>query len=152
MASVEKLHEYLDAIDATAALRDRAVGLLSLYQAFPEVTPEDFFVSEYPQEDGSRVFESLWLFTDRLMMEAKIPGEGDEQLDFVPLVHGVRHLVVQAKDYDLRTTSEASRMRVEAWVSDARVGELRASGSNCDRLRAVVARYLFPNLAPVAAG
>ncbi|MGO9178015.1 MAG: hypothetical protein ACLQBX_17040 [Candidatus Limnocylindrales bacterium] len=152
MPALEMLHRYLDLIGATDVLRERTEAMMGLYEAFLTIEPSSVFVSEYPREDGSRAYESLWLFTDKLAMEARIPTPGDEQFDFVPIAHGVRHLVVEAKDYDLRAASEASRMRVEMWLGDQLLGELKASGLNCDSLTAIVATYLVPNLAPPAAG
>ncbi len=147
MAASDGLRDYLETIGMAAAHQERAQQLLALYLRFPDIVPTAFFVSEYPEEDGTRVYESLWLFSDHFAMEAKYPGPGDERIDFVSLGKGVRHVVVEAKAYNLATVSAASRMRVEAWFTGGRLGELRASGPNCDALRAVVSDYLLPNLA-----
>jgi hypothetical protein len=152
MPPIDTLNEYLLRIGATDVLRARAVSLLSLYEAFPAVEPVDFFVSEYENEDGSQVYESLYLFNDQMAMEAKIPGPGDERFDFVPIAHGIRHVVVQAKDYDLKLASSASRMLVQFWLDGQRLGELKATGANCDSLTAVTAAYLIPNVASPGAG
>lgn len=151
MAASDNLREYLESIGVAAAHQERAQQLLALYQTFPDVEPTGFFVSEYPQEDGSRIYEALWLFSDRLAMEARFASPGDEQLDFVPLTKAIRHVIIQTKDFDLVTPSDGARMRVEAWFSDTRLGELRASGPNCEALRKVVNSHLLPNVAPLAA-
>lgn len=149
MSGRDSLVAYLSSIGSPAALQERATSLLSLYESLG-VEPSGFFLSEYRQEDGSRIHESLWLFTDDLAMEAKLPAAGDERFDFVPLARALRHLVIETKDYDLKKASEASRMHVQLWLDGQRVGELRASAENCDLLREVVGKYLLPNVAPLA--
>jgi hypothetical protein len=143
---LEKLNDYLTRIEATEILRQRSVALLALYQAFPGGHPSDFFVSEYRLDDGALVYESLSLFTNDVVMEAKIPDPGDEQFDFAPIGHGIRHIVVQTKAYDLTRASASSRMQVQFWLDGQRVGELRASGVNCDELKKIVTTYLIPNV------
>ena len=147
MSPSDRLRDYLDTIDAAAVHQERAQRLLALYLRFPGVEPTGFFVSEYPEDDGTRVYESLWLFSENLAMEAQFPAPGEEHFDFVPLSNAVRHVIVEAKEYNLAEASIASRMRVEAWFSENRMGELRASGRNCEALRAVLNDYLLPNLA-----
>jgi hypothetical protein len=149
MSGRDSLVAYLSSIGSPTALRERAEALLALYESLG-VEPSGFFLSEYRQEDGSRIHESLWLFTDDLAMEAKLPAAGDERFDFVPLARALRHLIIETKDYDLTKASDGSRMHVQLWLDSERVGELRASGDNCDSLRAIVGKYLLPNVAPLA--
>lgn len=149
VSGLENLTGYLESVGSPTTLQERAAYLLGLYQILG-VEPTKFFVSEYKQEDGSPVHESLWLFTGELVMEARLSPAGDERLDFVPLVRAVRHLVVETHDYDLNTASEGSRMRIEVWFDDQRLGELRASGGNCDILRDILRSCLLPNIAPLA--
>jgi hypothetical protein len=147
MAESDGLRTYLETMGMASAHQDRVQQLLALYLRFPDARPTAYFVSEYPEDDGTRVYESLWLFSDRYAMEARYPGAGDERIDFICLQKGVRHVVVEVKAYDLATPSPASRMRVEAWFTGNRLGELRASGANCEALRAIVSEHLLPNLA-----
>jgi hypothetical protein len=146
MAEPDRLTRYLATIEATDALRRRAGHLADLYAKLPGVEVDDYFISEYRQEDGSSVHTSLWLFNATMIMEARIPEGGDEQIDFVPLRSGVQRLLVEAKDYALAESSPASRMLVRAWFSGDVVAELRASGPNCEALRDLVAKYLLPNV------
>jgi hypothetical protein len=149
VSSREILLAYLELVGSPKAIQERAESLLAVYESLG-VQPSGFFLSEYRQEDGSPVHQSLWLFTDDLAMEAKLPTTGGEQFDFVPLARAIRHLVVEATDYDFAKASDESRMRVEVWFDGQRLGELRASASNCDLLMTVVGRYLLPNVAPLA--
>ena len=141
---------YLERLGLTDTLRTRVNELIDTYEAVLGLRLEDVFVSEYTSDEAGRVFESVWAFTDELVMEAKIPDMDGDQFDFVPLRHSVRHWVVRKKDYQFNAADASSRLSMEVWLADNRVGNLRASWENCDHLYDLGLRRVLPNVASLA--
>lgn len=140
--------DYLLSLGAPEVLLKRVSTLLGAYTA---LLPEDVravFVSEYRDEADQRTFEALWLFSDHFAMEAKLLGAEEDQFDFVPHKHGVHHIVIRKRAFDLTTSTDASRMAVEVWFTDQRYGILKSTGDNCLNLTAMLRNHLVPNALP----
>lgn len=141
---------YFASLGLTDALSDRFATLVALHERITQTPVEDVFASEYVSDEIGRVFESLWLFSGDLAMEAQTSIEDGDRFDLVPVRRSVRHWIVEMRDFDLVTATENSRMSMEVWLADNRVGTLRASGANCEQLFRIGAERIRPNLAPLA--
>jgi hypothetical protein len=137
--------DYLGSLAAPEALSVRVDALVRAYESLVPEEIQSIFVSEFRDETGDTTFESLWLFSDRLVMEAKLLGEEGDQFDFVPHKHGVRHIVVKKRAFDLVHTSDDSQMSIEIWFTDQRYGILKATRENCTDLLTILRRHLLPN-------
>jgi len=144
----DSFNNYIDALGLTEAVRRRVAKILRFYSLVVGDTIEDIFVSEYVLEDSGRIHESLVLFSDRFVMEGSLTE--DETLDFLPCRGAIRYWVVKRKDYDFEYATESSRMTVEIWFDGERYLQLKASGSNCDALKAVCLKRVLPNTWPPA--
>ncbi len=144
----DSVTEYLESLGAPEVLLERVASLLGAYSALLPEDVESVFVSEYSDEANQRTFEALWLFSDHFAMEAKLLGAEEDQFDFVPHKHGVRHIVIRKRAFDLTTADDASRMAVEVWFTDQRYGILKATGDNCVLLTDVLRLHLIPNALP----
>ncbi len=143
---------YLDSLGLTEAMRFRIESLITNYEELLDDELGDVILSEYISDDVGRVFESVWAFTDDLIMEAPVASDEGDQFDFVPLRRSVRHWVIKAKDYRRGAAEDTSRLSMEVWLADERVARLRASGRNCDHLMTVGRARILQNLAPLASG
>lgn len=144
--------DYLDTLGLTEAMRFRIESLVANYETILHQSLDDVVISEYISDDVGRVFESMWAFADGLIMEARIASDDEgDQFDFVPLRHSVRHWVVRSKDFRPGNFTDSSRLSMEVWLADERVGRLRASGRNCDQMMAICLTRVLPNLASRAA-
>ena len=146
------ISSYLSSLGMSRPVEERVLQLLADYRELLGAEIKDAFISEYVSGEAGRVFESLFAFTDELIMEAKISEEAGDRLDFVPLRRSVRHWIIEKRDYDLRTAEEPSRISMEVWLADSRVANLRASGPNCAALVRIGATYIRPNLAALSSG
>lgn len=142
---IEALEMDLGALGAPHVLIERIHGLYQAYAALLDEAIAASFVSEYRDENGERVFEALWLFSEHFAMEAKLLGEAEDQFDFVPHKDSVRHVIVRKKDFDLATAQPQSRMAVDVWFTDQRYGVLKATGENCTALARLVKERMLPN-------
>lgn len=137
--------EYFDAIGASSALRERVLRITRQYGALGTDGFDGVFVSEYVDDSGDRIYESVWLFTDDTAMEARLAGE-TEDMDQVRLRGNLERWQVSRRDYDFGTPKDSSRLTASvSWVGDVS-GTLKATGANCEWLRRLIAERFAPNL------
>lgn len=146
MANNERLDGALRAADVPTAARVRIKRAVATHDSLAEDPLIDVVVSEVASGELGRVHESVWLFSTRFAMEASLLDADEDDLDFVPLPRGIRHIIVKSRSYDWRKPNVKSRLRAEVWFSDTRYGEIKASEANCNWLRDVLARTLLPNV------
>lgn len=137
---------YLDTLGLTESLRFRVESLIARCELVLGSEPSAVIVSEYVSDDVGRVFESVFAFTDSFLLEAQVAEEPSDQVDIVPLKGRVRHWILTASRYDLRTASNESRLSTEVWLDANRLATIRASGQNCDHLVRVGLEFIRPNL------
>lgn len=63
--------EYFKKIGLSAILQDRITVIYEYYQKILNNEISKIYVSEYLKEDGARMYEGLWFFSDKYTMEAK---------------------------------------------------------------------------------
>lgn len=104
----------------------------------------DIFITEYIKQDGSRQYDSLWFFSDKYFMEAKMFSSKDD-FDFMPYACSLTYLRIEKQDYDFKKATEQSRLIVEYEIPYNKEGVLKASKGNCDKLREITIKYFIPN-------
>ena len=142
--------EYLYVIGMPEPLRKRVSDICAFYETLlSERLPggiEDLFVSEYVKEDGTREYESVWMFAGSYRMEAHgFTLKDNFDVAFCPA--GTSYMRIEKESYDFSEAQAQSRMSVEVTFASpvhALQGRLRASGANCDYLRLVLAKHLVP--------
>ncbi|MCH8994544.1 MAG: hypothetical protein IH959_06185 [Chloroflexi bacterium] len=136
---------YLRGIDMTAPLIERTAEVYDFYRPIVNAAIPAIFVSEYVTDEGLRQYDSLWLFTPRLVMEAKSFLKTDD-FDFAPIRLKMTYIRFLKEEYDFRRATEKSRLSVQCRDEGSVTYSLRASGANCDRLKDVSLRFLMRNL------
>ena len=139
----EEITAYLAMLGFTQILQTRVAEIEDFYTGtFPWVI-QDAFVSEYMKEDGERVFESLWFFAEGYAMEAHDFLTLD-RFDIAPI--NLRHLVVTKTEYNYKEANPKSRLNIQGVAGLGTTYVLKASGSNCDYLRKIVAKHFVPQI------
>ena len=96
--------DYLDALELTHAAR---TSLEEVYKVSSALTPETFvtvFVSDYIDDEGKRLFENAWFFSDAYASEAKdFLSQGNS--DLVVLRKNVTYIDVKWRDYQFENPS-----------------------------------------------
>lgn len=136
---------YLESIGIKELFLKRAEEVINFYQQIYQDQIEDIFVTEYLKEDGERVYESLFLFSKSLIMEAKQFLTVDD-FDCVPFENNIRYWVIKKKEYNFLKALNKSRMTVEFAVSGGSSATLKASQGNCDHLKALFLKHIISNL------
>lgn len=135
---------YLTSIGVTELFQARAEAVVSFYEALYPNQLREIFVTEYVDKENKRQFENFWIFTDTLCLEAKKFLTQDD-FDASPLVGQVKYWSVKKEKYDFLEASVDSRLTVYFSLVAGIVGELKASGSNCDHLKRLFLSYVVSN-------
>lgn len=141
----DKFLEYLGDIGVEDMHDKKIDTFLGLYKDGFGGEPEVIFVSEYVTPDGSREYSSLWFFNEKECVEAKdfLWSDG---IDIAPIDGRVDYLRMQKEAYTYENATDKSRLYVRFRSDSGFIGELRASGKNCNYLWRIMTGYLRPNM------
>jgi hypothetical protein len=140
------IRAYLGAIQAPAPIAKRVNQLIAMYDGLLGVELTAVFLSDEMDDEGSRTFPSLWLFTEHAAFEAKVADVLGEEFDGTTLDGRVFQWVARTNSFDMKSASSASRMGLEVWFSDDLWGNLRATGRNCEYLVRVLKVQISPRV------
>ncbi|MGB2841353.1 MAG: hypothetical protein WBC40_02560 [Halobacteriota archaeon] len=136
---------YLKSIGLTEAIRKR---IETIHEFYREICPDKItgiFVTNYMEEDGERMYENLWFFSENYCMEAKQFIAKDD-FDITPIRSRIYYWTIQKQDYDFKKATEKSRLYLKFKLDTSIHGEFKASKENCDYLREIFLKYIVPNL------
>jgi len=141
----EEFKKYLKDVGITGDIRERVERIYDFYR---EICPDEItgiFITDYIKEDGERVYEHLWFFSEKYCMEAKQFITTDD-FDITPIKSRILYWGLKKQDYDFKKATEKSRLhlkfKMDTWID----GELKASKGNCDYLRDIILEYIKSNL------
>jgi len=138
--------EYLKKIGINEQkLIERVEYILNFYEKLYSGQIEDIFISEYLNEDGTRVYENLWFFTNEFLFEAK-QFIIEDNFDSMSIVNTIKYWNILKKEYDYETSSIKSRMSVYISFVEKLTAILKASKENCDNLKLIFSKYFLPNM------
>lgn len=131
----EEFRTYLLSIGLEGPFFERCEEIVALYERLlPEQVREaSIFVSDYVDEENRRRYEGLWLISSTMMMEAKDFLNSDD-VDVAPLASGIRYWRITKKDFVSGTPTVDSRMTLHLSMHSDMTCDLKASGTNCQRL------------------
>jgi len=141
----EEFKKYLEDVDIIGAIGEKVERIYDFYR---EICPDEItgiFITDYIKEDGERVYENLWFFSEKYCMEATQFITTDD-FDITPIKNQIIHWVLKKQDYDFKKATEKSRLHLEFAMDTRLDGELKASKGNCDYLRDIILEYIKSNL------
>lgn len=137
-----KGRKYLKDIDLSKTLIERVERIIKLYNNINNDEIESIFISNTFNEDGKRVFDSLWLFSDNYMIESREFATEDD-FDFCSISKS-RYWRSELKDYDFMKANEKSRFSLTVVSTDDFVSDFWASGNNCTYLTEILKQIFMP--------
>ncbi len=137
--------EYLESIGIKELFLKRVDEVLDFYVKVYPSEIQDIFITEYSDKDGNRQYESVWLFSETSIMEAKQFLKEDD-FDSAAARKQVKYWKVQKEQYDFKQASAKSRMTVTFTLTTGIGGQLKASRENCDHLKTVFFKHIVPNV------
>lgn len=137
---------YLRELGMGTSLIEKGLTLYDEYEAYLSEAINYVFISEYVDDDGNRIYESIWFLTDTLMAEAhEITSDGHG--DIVPLGQGLTQVDFSRKNFDLTSATTQSRFRVSVTFDRSGLkGNFKASSENCAHLLTILRDYLLPRV------
>lgn len=141
------VENYLSSLGMGTPLIERGLNVFDTYvDLFPDGI-EHVFVSEYRAEDGNRIYESFWLFSQNLIAEAHEFTSIDHG-DLAPVRQGFAQVDISRNHFDLKRANANSRLTISAKFNHttAIAAEFRASAENCEHLSALLQDYMIPKL------
>lgn len=142
---LDQIKEYLSAINMPEQLVLRVVEIFHFYEKVCLEPIKGMFVSDRIDDEGARVFTSLWFISDNQMMEAD-EFVGNDKFDLAPYANKLTRIEFRKFDYDFAEANDKSRMSVRIEFEYEMIGDFAAVGRNCDYLRDFTLGYLIPKL------
>ena len=130
------LPDYLRDIGIAGPLIAKMGNLKRVADSICPETIEDFFVSEYKQSDGQRIYESLFFFSPKYVMESKKIMSSNPNIDIACLYRNIDRYEMMYNNYnpaEPRETTDNSILQISGIMGDV-LFFLQASGENCARL------------------
>lgn len=131
--------KYLELIGITDLFLKRIEAVVNFYQQLYANQIEDIFVAEHVDSEGNRQYESLWLFSQYGIGEAKQFLRADD-FDFVPL--SVQYWCIKKTEYDFQKANSKSRMTLDLTLAFGTTCRFKASRENCDYLRDCFTKHI----------
>jgi hypothetical protein len=135
---------YFASIGITGLFFKRAEEILNFYQKVYPDQVQDVFVNEYLDKEANRQYESLWLFSEQFVMEAKQFVKEDD-FDCAPLSKQVKYWCIKKTEYDFDRATAKSRLVLQLTLGSGTSCNLKASQENCDQLKTLFFKYIVPN-------
>ena len=141
----EEFIKYMEDVGLTGPIRERAK---SIYDFYREICPDEItgiFITDYMNEDGGRVYEHLWFFSEKYCMEAKQFITTDD-FDITPIKNRITYWGLKKQDYDFKKATEKSRLYLKFVIDTRSACEFKASKENCDHFKDIILEYIKSNL------
>ena len=146
----ESFKNYLESIGITSrVIIDRVEEILALVVDTGLMKQvDDIYVGEHLWGDGTRVYESLLMFSGDRMVQA-VDFLYRDQLKIAPGKAQLGGLEIEANNYDFKRATVRSRLKVQArGVDDELAVDGEATRENCDQLKNILQKYWMPNVRP----
>ena len=135
---------YLRSLGMGPALIRRLSRVFDFYSSILPESVETMFVCDYFNDDGTRSYDSAWLFTDSYAVEAR-DWETEDNWDALRITR-LTYWRLQKENYDFhRRATDRSRFNLE-FTTLTNSGNLRAAGNNCKRLKDIFLKYIMRDM------
>jgi hypothetical protein len=136
--------DYINSIGITGGIEERVQNIISQYEILlPAKEVLDIFVSDYFSEDGNRNFDSLWLFFDDCVCEAK----NFILVDNFDCAEYRKDLIcwwsLDKKDFDLISANDNSRISLSVHYEIQLAWNLKAARNNCMKVIEIIKTRLI---------
>lgn len=144
---LDKFEDYLGSLPLTKVIKDRINECLHLNFEIHQEEFVDIFISDIKDKEGSRTFNSLWIFTDKLAIECKnFLLEYD--FDATPYCKATIYGSMKFQEYDLKKATENSSIAISVIFENTGAGNFVATGSNCAKAYDIYKKHFLANLSP----
>lgn len=147
---MKEFMEYINSIDISTVTLGTKIDMT--LKAARKTCPEeilDIFISDRVDNEGSRSYEHLYLFTKTYIIEvANFSTDPSLSIELTILKDRVRYVLVKFDEY-FEKASEKSRLAISCHT-DAAHFEFKAAKENCNKLFEVYEKYIRPNISQIS--
>lgn len=139
--------EYLESLGISGSLLVKVEDVYKFFNEYLEHNIDDIFVSEYIDQDSSRIYENLWFFNSNFCFEAKLFNI-QEDYDSCIIKNNIEYFTIKKIDCDLiaNKTTDNSRMILDFRFKNSSIGgQLKSSKENCKHLSSIIKKYIKVN-------
>jgi hypothetical protein len=134
-----KFEDYLAGIGMSRIGMDKIEKIYNFYKDSLHEEIKDIFVEDYINKEGSREYESLYLFSNEKIMEARsFLTQDDWDLLYVDVIYWN----IKKENYDFMKATKDSRLNIFVLNSGDIGFDLKASQGNCDKLKDIFFKYI----------
>lgn len=142
----EEFQLYLNNLKATSVVITRVENLIEILHEIVPINFTGIFLNDFITQDGTMQFDTLYLFTDVEILQARNFLQTDN-FELGGYKKAVSSFEIQEQDYDFKMTSEKSRLTILLnLASGTRIYQFKASRENCKYLKRILDLYLRPNI------
>lgn len=143
---LDKFNDYLSIFNFTKVRIERIESALTLNAKILQNEILDIFICEIKSApDGNKTFTSLWLITDRYMIECK-EFLTEVDFDITPYVKKIKYCSIQAQKFDFETLEEGSSVEIYFALKGDVKGMITATDENCTHAFNFYKQYVVPNI------
>jgi len=136
---------YLDDLVVSSVIRNRVLEIEEFYTALLQGSvAERIFVSETVDSEGQRIFESLWFFFAEAWCEAH-NFQVEDKFDVVR-IERISYAITERHEYKTGKATTKSRLSLNFKLSNTNLGQLKASGENCNALSLILQELIMPRV------
>jgi hypothetical protein len=142
----KEFQAYLENLKVSSVVISRVENLITMLQ---EIIKPDFtgiFLSDFITQDGTMQFDTLYLFSDAEILQARNFLQIDN-FELGDIKKNCSSIEIQQQDYDFKTITEKSRLTITVkFATSDRIYPFKASRENCVYLKRIFELYLRPNI------
>lgn len=136
-----EFQEYLLDIGVNGVFMERTKLVYSFFDNIYKDGIVDIFVSDYLNEDGNKVYDNMWIFTDQNIHEAK-DFLTTFKYDAAVYKNKIKYWEVSASNYSFNNiTNPDSRFSLDVSLFDNITCKLKSSSNNCKYLNLIFNKY-----------
>ena len=141
----DKFKDYLGDLPLTKVIKDRVDEVIKLNTKIKSGDFLDIFICELKDDEGERTYTSLWLFTDKHLIECK-EFLSSINFDVTPYVGIINYCSIESTEYNLDEVSEKSSVKIHFTMETKISGNLIATEKNCVHAFKIYQKYILANL------
>jgi hypothetical protein len=132
---------YLKSIGIDGPFLERTTTVFDFVEKIYKDELKDIFVSEYIDSENNRQFESLWIFSEHKIFEAR-NFLNEDDLDCTSLPTEIQYWRMKKAEFDFDNPLPKSRLSLDITLINKYSCSFKASQSNCIKLKQIFNDYL----------
>jgi hypothetical protein len=142
---IAKFETYLGKLPLTSVVKNRINEVINMNLKIHNIEINDILLCEMKNNEGSRNYTSLWLFSDSLCIECKNFLQVYD-FDSTPISKKVDYCSIIPTNFDFENPTELSIVKVHFHFGTGIAGDLIATEQNCLSAVDIYKKYIVSNL------